>query len=235
MHCPECHAPIPPRAEFCRECGTPTRESLRERVQREPAARTDDEVKRGRRNVLVIGAVFLFGLLIGGQSSWFGSMVEFEAGDHDRRPAVIAAQPLFEAFRDDADAAEDRFDDRYLIVTGEFIEVRPDDDGDPDLRFRTSDPDLPLGIDLVRDSYDQAGRLRPGQTVTVACERVVQGRRDNWLRNCSIEAVAEASGTAPAAVPALEAPAAAPAAEAEAAPGGAEAEAGAAEAAEKGQ
>jgi hypothetical protein len=185
---------VPPRAEFCPNCGTPTRLSLRERG---PSAPPDEDLKRNRRNVFIIGAVFVFGLLIGGQGSWFGSAFDFDDDDRQRRPAVIAAQPLFEAFRDDADEAEDRFDDRYLVVTGEFVRIVPDGGGSPDLRLRTSDPMLPLGVDLVQGSHRASEALVPGQIVTVSCERVVRGPEDNWLQNCSIETAAEGGAAAP--------------------------------------
>jgi ribosomal protein L40E len=203
VDCPRCDALVPPRAEFCPQCGTPTSPGLRERLA---APRTDDDLKRNRRNVFIIGAAFVFGLAILGQASWFDNGFDFDSDDPQRRPAVIAAQPLFEAYRDDADEAEDRFEDRYLVVTGEFVRVVPDNEGDPDLRLRTSDPELPLGVDLIGSSHREAARLRPGQRVTVSCERVVRGPEDNWLQNCSIETVAEGS-EAPSAVPAGGTPA----------------------------
>ena len=201
MHCPQCDALVPPRAEFCPQCRTPMSPRLRER-ERRPIAAPDDELKRNRRNVFILGAVFVFGLLLGGQANWFDSGFDFVSDDPQRRPAVIAAQPLFEAYRDDADEAEDRFDDRYLVVTGEFVRIVPDGEGNPDLRLRTSDPMLPLGADLVQSSHRASEALVAGQIVTVACERVIRGPEDNWLQNCSIEAVAEgdeAQAEAPAA------------------------------------
>jgi hypothetical protein len=182
---------VPPRAEFCPQCRTPMSSRLRER-ERGPIAAPDDEMKQKRRNVLIIGAVFVFGLLIGGQGNWFNSGFDFVSDEHQRRPAVIEAQPLFEAYRDDAEEAEERFDDRYLVVTGEFVRIVPDGEGNPDLRLRTSDPVLPLGVDLVQRSHRASEALVAGQVVTVACERVVQGPEDNWLQNCTIETVEEA-------------------------------------------
>ncbi len=189
---------MPTLAEFCPECGTPMSPGLR---ARRASARPVEDLKSNRRNVFIIGAAFLFGIVVGGQGGWFGSGFDFEQ-ENERRPAVIAAQPLFEAFRDDAEEAEERYDDRYLVVTGEYVRTVPDGQGNPDLRLRTSDPLLPLGVDLVQGSHRESEALQPGQIVTVSCERVVRGPEDNWLQNCSIEAIVSGS-----AAPAGEAPA----------------------------
>lgn len=205
MLCPQCDAPVPARAEFCPECGTPTSPRLRERKRgRAPDTRTDEEIKNNRKRILVLGAAFLFGFVIGGQSNWFDRGFDFDDHIGDRRPAVVQADQLFTAYREDDEAADDRFDDRFVVVRGEFIEIREDDQGEPDLRLRTSDPAAPLGVDVVGSAHDQARTLRPGQMVTVACDGVSRTGDERWLRNCAIELVEEAT------VPALPAPASQP-------------------------
>jgi hypothetical protein len=72
-------------------------------------------------------------------------------------------------------------------VTGEFVSINRDDDGNPDLRLKTADPANPLGADLLPVSYDKSAKLVPGEIVTVSCERVRQTGNEHWLRNCSIE------------------------------------------------
>jgi hypothetical protein len=78
------------------------------------------------------------------------------------------------------------------VVTGEFVRVVPDGNGNPDLRLKTSNPAAPLGADLIQVSHEEAAQLRPGQTVTVSCQRMAGNQRERWLQNCSIESVAEA-------------------------------------------
>jgi hypothetical protein len=124
---------------------------------------------------------------------------------------VVEAQQLFQAYRDDADAADEEYGDREIVATGEFLRIAPDGRGDPDLRLKTSDPAAPLGIDLIRASHGQATQLRPGQTITVSCAGVGRTGEERWLRNCAIQTVKEGSA-GPAASPAPP-PKAPPAAE----------------------
>jgi hypothetical protein len=152
----------------------------------EPA---EADPKRGRRIVLIAVAALLFGYVIGSQTGSGGPSINIDP-DWDHRPAVAGAQEFFQAYRSDADDADDRFDERGLVVTGEFVRVARDDQGNPDLRLKTSDPEWPLGVDLLPDSYGRSAELKPGQIVTVSCERVRRTGEERWLRNCTIEELA---------------------------------------------
>ena len=198
MHCPECDALVPAHREFCPQCGTPTSRVLRE--GRSSSGRSPEELKRNRRNVFLIGGGGLLLLAIMGKISFIN--IDMDGGDRDRHrePAVVEAQQLFAAYRDDSEAAEERYGDREIVVTGEFVRIVPDGGGNPDLRLKTSDPDRPLGADLIRVSHEEAAELRPGQAVTVSCRRVAGNERERWLQDCSIEATAEAH-EAPAPAP----------------------------------
>ncbi|WP_162806588.1 OB-fold protein [Sphingosinicella terrae] len=190
---------MPPQAEFCQRCGMPTRMRLRERSP--TVERSEDELKRNRRTFFIAAAAFFFGIVVGGQSSWFDANFDFD--DHRPRPAaVIAAGALFDAYEENEDEAEERFDDRAMVVTGEYVRTVPDGQGHPDLRFLTADPERPIGADIIAASHEEASRLQPGQTVTVSCQGMAGDRDDRWLRNCSIEIVAPAAATPAAAPPA---------------------------------
>ena len=202
LHCPECAAEVPAYREFCPKCGAPIHRSRRERLSAQPGARSDEELKRNRRKVLVIGAAILLAMGIAGKVSWVGTSIEHESEDRPRGPAVVQAQQLFDAYRDDPRAADKLYRRREMVVTGQFVRIAPDGRGDPDLRLATSDPQAPLGIDLIRASHEQATQLRPGQTITVSCERVDRTRDERWLRNCAIQTVKETEATAPAPAPA---------------------------------
>ena len=197
MHCPECDAEVPPHREFCPQCGTPTSGALRERRQ---GTRSPEELRRNRRNVLVIGAAMVAGFAIIGPFSLFGGSIDLGSGEGRRGPLVIEAEQIYEAFRDDSEAADERFDDREMVVSGEFLRIVPDSRGNPDLRFKTSNPGGPLGADLAPISHEAATRLRPGQRVTVSCQRITGNGNDHWLQNCSIETPAE-GGATPSASP----------------------------------
>src|SRR3954471_7064681 len=128
-----------------------------------PVGRPDDELKRNRRNVLIVAAGLLAIAGISGNSSWFGGVIHLGTFHRDRGPVVIDAQQIYDAYRDDAHAAARRFRRHEMIVSGEFVRIVPDGQGNPDLRLKTSNPDGPLGADLIPISYDQAARLKPGQ------------------------------------------------------------------------
>jgi tRNA_anti-like len=170
-----------------------------------PGGRSDDELKRNRRNVLIVAAILLAVGGITSRSSWFGTTFHFGSGHRDRGPVVIDAQQVYNAYRDDAHAAARRFRGHEMVVSGEFVRIVPDAQGNPDLRLKTSDPEAPLGADLVPMSYDQAARLKPGQRVTVSCQRITADD-DRWLQNCAIQTDAGDKAAAPASSPAVTPP-----------------------------
>lgn len=207
MHCPECAAEVPALREYCPHCGTPMNRGLRERRVSAPGWEPEpDEVLKGnRRKALIAGACILLAVGIVGKVNWFAHTIELGSHHRAKGPVVIDAQQVYDAYRDDAHAAGRRFRGREMVVSGEFVRVVPDGQGNPDLRLKTSDPETPLGADLVPISYDRAASLRPGQRVTVSCQRITGSDDDRWLQNCAIQSVAD--GSAP---PALSPPKSAP-------------------------
>jgi hypothetical protein len=189
----------------------------RSRSEPEPDAavgRSPDELKRNRRNVLIVAAALLAVGGITSRSSWFGTTFHLGSHHRDSGPVVIDAQQVYDAYRDDAHAAARRFRGREMVVSGEFVRIVPDGQGNPDLRLKTSNPEAPLGADLVQMSYDQAARLKPGQLVTVSCQRITGSGDDRWLQNCAIQSAGEARAAAPT-PPAAAAPPSPPAPSAE--------------------
>jgi hypothetical protein len=193
--------------EFCPHCGAPMHRARSEGEPGAAAGRSDDDVlKRNRRNVLIVAFILLAVAGITGRSSWFGAAFHLGSRHAERGPVVIDAQQVYDAYRDDAHAAARRFRGREMVVSGEFVRIVPDGQGNPDLRLKTSDPEAPLGADLVPISYDQAARLKPGQLVTVSCQRITGSGDDRWLQNCAIQAAAESKAVAPAPPPAAAPP-----------------------------
>lgn len=205
MRCPECVATIPAAAEFCPACGTPTSARLRESRAAEKAV---EDPKRNRRTYFIVGAAFVFGLVIGGQAFDWDPDFDFDAPVYNARPAVADAQQIFQAYEDDEGKAEEKFGGRPMVVTGEFVRVVHDGQGHPDIRLKTSDPERPLGADLAGESYDASAELQPGQKVTLSCEGMAGGGDDRWLRSCTIQeaALAPVAPTAPASPAAPPAP-----------------------------
>ena len=73
--------------------------------------------------------------------------------------------------------------DAERFVTG----IVPDGWGSLDLRLKTSNPEKPLGIDVAQLALDDAKKLRPGQMVTVSCQRMGSGGDVLWVQDCAIE------------------------------------------------
>jgi len=111
-------------------------------------------------------------------------------------PVVTDAEQIYRAYRADPDAAAKRFGGRELMVTGEFLRIVPDGYGSIDMRLRTPNPDAPLGVDLANAAIEDAKQLRPGQQVTVSCQRMAGSGDDRWLQNCAIQPE-DGAGAAP--------------------------------------
>ena len=201
MQCPECGGDVPVLREFCPHCGEPTDPGLRAR-QRDPrdprGDRSGEELRGNRKKVLIGGAVVLAALAVMGKISLPGPDIRIDTDrDDDRKgPVVIQAQELFDAYREDEHAADRRFDDREMVVSGEFLRIVPDGYGSLDLRLKTSDPDRPVGVDVAGIAIDDAKKLKPGQTVTVSCQGMGGSDETLWVRECAIQSAAD-TGAAP--------------------------------------
>ena len=202
MRCPECAAEVPLLREFCPKCGAATDPGLRERLRTRGGARPPEELKRNRKTVLAVGAGILILLAVAGKIQPFGHVsfpghVHIDTDSGPKGPVTIGSAELFEAYHKDSEAADRRFGDREMVVTGTFVRTVPDGYGSIDMRLKTAHPDLPLGIDLDNHSVDAATKLEPGQTVTVSCRRVAGTGDDPWLQECVIQPPAAGAAAAP--------------------------------------
>ncbi|MEO6359514.1 MAG: hypothetical protein ABIO43_02935 [Sphingomicrobium sp.] len=201
MRCAECAAEVPPLREFCPKCGAPTDPGLRERRHRLGQPRSTGELKGNRKKVLIAAAAVL-GLGVVGNAifdpDWDRNDRRTIPSRPEARGAVtISAEDLYQAYRDDEDAADRRFDGREMVVSGEFLRIVPDGYGSLDLRLKTSNPEVPVGIDLAGLAVEDGKKLRPGQQVTVSCQRMGGSGNELWVRDCAIQSV-EGDSVAPA-------------------------------------
>ncbi|MDP9422870.1 MAG: OB-fold putative lipoprotein [Pseudomonadota bacterium] len=204
---------MPPLREFCPKCGTPTDPDLRESLLRRRGGRPVEEQKRNRKTFLIGGAAILLALGVAGNLSWPGLPISIDFDDRDRPggPVTIEAEQLYQAYRDDPDAAAKRFDGREMEVSGEFLRIVPDGWGSLDLRLKTSNPEEPLGIDVTQLAIEEAKQLRPGQRVTVSCQQMGSGGDELWVQDCAIQPTGEGSAApSPPASPSPPAPPPAP-------------------------
>jgi len=120
--------------------------------------------------------------------------------------ATPAATDFASAYAQDPAAAEKKFGGREITVSGEFLRIVPDGYGSIDMRLKTTQPDFPLGADLVDAAVEDARQLRPGQQVTVSCRNVAGAGNDRWLQQCAIQQTGNTAPSAPPAAPTAPAP-----------------------------
>lgn len=184
---------------------------LRESLSRGRGGRPVEEQKSNRKTLLIGGAAILLALGVSGNLSWpdwAGPTIQIDSDDRPRGPVTIEADQLYQAYRDDPEAAAKRFGGREMVVSGEFVRIVPDGYGSLDLRLKTSDPDAQLGIDVTQLAIEDAKRLTPGQRVTVSCQGMGEGADELWVRDCAIQLGGEAAPTPPEAPePPVEPPA----------------------------
>jgi hypothetical protein len=148
--------------------------------------------QRGTRKAVVFGAAaVLLALGVAGQFTWPWSNPTISIGSDERNqargPVTIEAEALRKAYQDDWKAAARRFGNREMMVSGEFLRIVPDGYGSLDMRLKTSIPEAPLGVDLAQLAIEDAKQLRPGQRVTVSCQRMGSGGDELWLQDCAIQ------------------------------------------------
>ena len=203
MRCPDCSADVPVLREFCPICGAAMDPGVRGSLLRGPGGRPGDGRKGSRKALLVGGAaVILVALGVGGQltGSWPDSPVT-EERNRPRGPVTIEAEQLQQAYADDPGAAARRFDNREMVVSGEFLRIVPDGYGSLDLRLKTSNPDEQLGIDVAQLAIEDAKQLRPGQRVTVSCQHMGSGGDELWVQDCAIQLAGDTALPSSAASP----------------------------------
>ncbi len=196
MVCPECGASVPPLRLFCPQCGAPTDADMRDRRAGRASPPADDQLIRNRKRVLMIGGGLLLTLAVMTKGNW----IDFDSDDGRRGAVEMSAEEIYDAYRDDPEGAARRFDAREMVVKGEFLRIVPDGSGNPDLRLKTGNADQPLGADLVQVAHGAAAQLKPGQIVTVSCQRITGSAQDRWLQNCAIQDVEEGNAS-PTALP----------------------------------
>ena len=208
MRCPECSADVSVLREFCPICGTAMDPGVRGSLLRGPGGRPAEGRKGSGKAVLIGGAAaVLLALGVAGQFTGFWSdspiAIVSEEPAQPRGPVTIEADELHQAYADDPGAAARRFDNREMVVSGEFLRIVPDGYGSLDLRLKTSDPDEQLGIDVAQLAIEDAKQLRPGQRVTVSCQHMGSGGDELWVQDCAIQLAGDVAlpATAPSADP----------------------------------
>jgi len=213
MNCAKCGAAMSPIATYCPSCGAAALDEPEPQRSRDIGELSADELMVRRRRVLFIGfAILLLVVMLSklswipwtmfGGRGWGGNGWEQSGWDNgwgDKSPAVTTASELFDAYRDNRNAARHRFGHRPLLLSGTVIRVEVDPKWGPDVMMRTNDPSKVLRIDLAEESYDESKSLTAGQTLDVGCARVMETLGpDPWLRSCRILKPGELPASPPA-------------------------------------
>jgi len=157
--------------------------------------------RKGSRKAVLIGGAAALLLALGVAGQFTGSQSDSpvtEERDQPRGPVTIEAEQLQQAYADDPGAAAERFENREMVVSGEFLRIVPDGYGSLDLRLKTSNPDEQLGIDVTQLAIEDAKQLRPGQRVTVSCQHMGSGGDELWVQDCAIQQGGDAALPPPA-------------------------------------
>ena len=168
---------------------------VRGSMRRGPGGRPADGRKGGGKAVLIGGAVAIL-LALGVTGRLTGPWPDSPATDErtqPRGPVTIEAEQLYKAYAADPRAAAQRFGNREMVVSGEFLRIVPDGYGSLDLRLKTSNPDAELGVDVAQLAIEDAKRLRPGQRVTVSCQHMGSGGDELWVQDCAIQLAGDAA------------------------------------------
>ncbi len=197
MRCPECSADVSALREFCPICGAAMDPGIRGSLLGGRAERPGERRKGGRKVILIGGILLALGAV--GQLTWPWSNSTTGSDDRDqiRGPVTIEAEQLHKAYSDDPRAAAERFGNREMVVSGEFLRIVPDGYGSLDLRLKTSSPEYPLGIDVAQLAIEDAKQLRPGQRVTVSCQHMGAGGDELWVQDCAIQQTGDVAPPSP--------------------------------------
>jgi hypothetical protein len=208
VRCPNCAAEISALRDVCPHCGASTDRAFDEPLRPRERGRSPEELSRNRKTALWIGGGILLLVAVMGQVRPFGrhlhlspGAIQIDTRSEPQGPVTIGAEQLYQAYRDDPDAAAKRFGGREMVVSGEFLRIVPDGWGSLDLRLKTSNPDKPLGIDVAQLALDDAKKLRPGQMVTVSCQHMGSGGDVLWVQDCAIQSPGPADAQPPTPTP----------------------------------
>lgn len=109
-----------------------------------------------------------------------------DAAPAEPPPATITARELYRAYDANEAAAQRRFGDRPLTVTGVIKSIELDYSDEPFLTLATGEMLATVRAELARAQQAKADGLRKGQSVKLTCASVSELMGSPQLKDCSI-------------------------------------------------
>ncbi len=100
----------------------------------------------------------------------------------------VTATELQQAYEANEAAAQDRYGNRVLAVTGEIESIDLDFSDNPVIRLKTSDRFSDAMIRLVEGDAHHAASLAKGQKITVICRELTEIMGSPSLGDCALQA-----------------------------------------------
>lgn len=168
------------------------------------ANRSDGNLKKGWKwwqiTLAVIGGMFVIGALMPKDTSTKTARVagtpvsqdEINAGASGTRDRVnnalqVTAAELFNAYDSNEAAAQQRYGDRDLLVTGTVKSIDLDFMDKPNVLLETPNQFMSANASLTEESEGFAANLSKGQSVTLLCGDVSEAVGMPMLKKCEIQ------------------------------------------------
>lgn len=100
----------------------------------------------------------------------------------------VTATELQQAYEANEAAAQERYGNRVLAVTGEVESIDLDISDDPVIRLKTADRFSDAMVRLVEGDEHHATLLAKGQQITVICRKLGEIMGSPSLRDCALQA-----------------------------------------------
>jgi hypothetical protein len=169
--CPSCAETIKAAATICRHC------------QHNFVPRRRSRLGRSVAIVIAFFSVVLLVYLFAGQDG--NDSQDNDPGSETPSIAVNSTE-LAQAYADNEVAAQNRFGDKTLNLTGLVTGVTLDFSSAPVIQFAGVNPFLPVQARFDKSFGDALGRISKGQTITIRCTSVTEVISAPILSDCSL-------------------------------------------------
>lgn len=138
--------------------------------------------------VAVLAGLIVLGSIVGPSPSTSDAAKPEAAADAAAAPAVeVTAKELFSAYESNEAAAQQKYGDKPLKVTGTIDKIDLDFMDKPVVMLRTQNEFMSAQASLTEESQPKASGLSKGQNVTLLCGGVSEVIGTPMLKDCAIQ------------------------------------------------